>query len=169
MVVIHQIVIVVTEPRRCTAVGRVGRIGIGRRHLILPVHRLFHWVLLFQVLQILMHGVMDLGFGRGQVTVSGGQFRGSERGEGEPHSTRAVGGSRCSPALASGKDGRQNRWPPTRPTGMGSSYSGWRIGTSFRICAPATASTERGVHSSVPSVSLTNRNTIAISALRVNL
>jgi transposase InsO family protein len=37
-----------------------------------------------------------------------------------------------------------------------------------RICEPATVSTERGVHSLVPSVSLTNRNTIAISALPVS-
>jgi hypothetical protein len=54
-------------------------------------------------------------------------------------------------------------------TEMGSSCSGWRIGTSLRICEPATVSTERGVHPSLPSVSLTNQNTIAISALPASL
>ena len=64
---------------------------------------------------------------------------------------------------------RLTQWLPTRPMGMGSSYSGWRIGTSLPTCGPAIASTERGVHSSVPSVSLMNRNRIAISALPVSL
>ena len=34
-IVVHQIVVVVTEARRCAALGSVGGIGIGRRHLIL--------------------------------------------------------------------------------------------------------------------------------------
>ena len=67
------------------------------------------------------------------------------------------------PFRRSGKDESRNRWQPTRPTGTGSSCNGWRIATSLPTCEPATVSTERGVHSSVPSVSLTNRNTIAIS------
>ena len=60
-VVIDQIVVVVTEPGRRAALGRVGGIGIGGRYLILLMHRLFHRVLLFQFLQILAHGVVHLG------------------------------------------------------------------------------------------------------------
>src|ERR1700726_3217967 len=45
----------------------------------------------------------------------------------------------------------------------GSFCSGWRTATSRLTCGPATVSTERGVHSSAPSVSLTNRNTTATS------
>ena len=63
----------------------------------------------------------------------------------------------CSPVSASAKDEPPNRWAPTRPMGTGSSCSGWRIAASLRICEPATVSTERGVYSSVPSVSRTNR------------
>ena len=60
-VVIHQIVVVVTEPRRHAAFGRVGGIGIGGRYLILLVHRFFHRVLLFHFPQILAQGLMNLG------------------------------------------------------------------------------------------------------------
>ena len=42
---------------------------------------------------------------------------------------------------------------------MGSSYSGWRIGTSLPTCGPATASTARTARSMVLSVLLTNRKT----------
>ena len=47
--------------------------------------------------------------------------------------------------------------------GTGSSYSGWLTAASLPTCGRETASTERGVRSSGPSVSLRNRNTIAIS------
>jgi hypothetical protein len=62
------------------------------------------------------------------------------------------------------KDASPNRWRPTRPMGMGSSYSGWPIAASLPTCGPATVFTEREVRSLDPSVSRMNRSTIAISA-----
>jgi transposase len=53
-----------------------------------------------------------------------------------------------------------------RPMGMESFCSGWRIGTSPRTCAPATASIERGVPSSVPSDLPTSLRTTAIAVQR---
>ena len=51
-VVVHQIVVVVTEASRRGALGRIGGIIAGRRHLILFMHRLFHRILLFYFLAI---------------------------------------------------------------------------------------------------------------------
>ena len=59
-VIVHQVVVVVTEASRCAALGGIGRIGIGGRHLLLLMHRFFYRVLLFQFLHILSHGVIHL-------------------------------------------------------------------------------------------------------------
>jgi hypothetical protein len=72
------------------------------------------------------------------------------------------------PVSPSGKDERPNRWLTTQRVGMGSFYSGWRIVTSLLNMRTRDLSTEKGAHSSVPSVSLTNWNTFAISALPVS-
>src|SRR5262249_27413765 len=46
--VVDQIVVVVSQASWRPAFGSVGGIGIGGRHLILLMHRLLYWVLLFQ-------------------------------------------------------------------------------------------------------------------------
>ncbi|MGA8343474.1 MAG: hypothetical protein WB781_16200, partial [Candidatus Sulfotelmatobacter sp.] len=58
--IVHQIIVVVTQPRRRPTFGGVGGIGVGGRYLVLLMHRFFHRVLLFHFLEILTHGVMDL-------------------------------------------------------------------------------------------------------------
>jgi hypothetical protein len=62
-----------------------------------------------------------------------------------------------------GKDESQNPWRPTRLTATGSSCNDWPIAASFRICEPATASTERTARSTVQSGLLTSPKTTAIS------
>ena len=62
------------------------------------------------------------------------------------------------------RQGREPNRQPTRLTGTGSSCSGWWIAASLLTCGRETASTERRIHSLVPSVSRTSRNTIAIVA-----
>src|SRR5262252_2532878 len=59
-VVVYQIVVVVAEPRRHAALSGIGGIRIGRRHLILLMHRFFHRVLLFHFLEVLAHSLMHL-------------------------------------------------------------------------------------------------------------
>jgi len=70
------------------------------------------------------------------------------------------------PVSPRGKDERPNRGADTRMAMGVLTVVADR--TSLPKCGPATVSTERGAHSSVPSVSLMNRNTIAISALRAS-
>src|SRR6202163_674969 len=57
---VDQIVVVVPQPSRRTTLGGVGRIRVGGRYLFLLMYWFFRRVLLFQFLQILSHGVMDL-------------------------------------------------------------------------------------------------------------
>src|SRR5512133_72394 len=59
--VIHEVVVVITQACRRAALGGVSRVRIGGRNLILCMHRFCHRVLLFQLLQILPHPVLDLG------------------------------------------------------------------------------------------------------------
>src|SRR5580693_1384339 len=80
-------------------------------------------------------------------------------------SQETVAAQDCPRALPRGKDESPNRWRPIPPTATASSCNGWRIEASLPICGPATVSTARGAHSLVPSVSPTNRTTIATSAL----
>jgi hypothetical protein len=58
--VIHEVVVVVTQASRRSAFGGVGGIGIGGGHLILCMHRFFYRVLLFQLLQTLADHMLDL-------------------------------------------------------------------------------------------------------------
>src|SRR5882762_4234503 len=51
-VIVHQVVVVIPQPGRRAALGRIGRIGIRGGHLVLLMHRLFGWVLLFQFDQV---------------------------------------------------------------------------------------------------------------------
>src|SRR5215469_1468192 len=60
-VVVHQIVVVITEASWRATFGGISRIGISGRHLLLLMYRFFYRVLLFQFLQILAHRVMHLG------------------------------------------------------------------------------------------------------------
>ena len=46
--IVHQIVVVVTQPSRSSALVRIGRIGIGGRYQCLLMHWLFGWILLLQ-------------------------------------------------------------------------------------------------------------------------
>src|SRR5882724_4015114 len=59
-VVVDQIVVVVPQPSRRAALGGLGRIRVGGRYLFLLMYTIFRRVLLFQLLQVLTHGVMDL-------------------------------------------------------------------------------------------------------------
>jgi hypothetical protein len=47
-VIVHQIVIIVTEASRGATFGRIGRFRVGRRHLFLLMHGLFGGILLFR-------------------------------------------------------------------------------------------------------------------------
>src|SRR5713101_3126140 len=58
--IVHEIVVVVTQPGRSSTLGRVGCIRIGGRHLVLLMHRLFGGVLLLQFHQVLAHGLVHL-------------------------------------------------------------------------------------------------------------
>ena len=49
-VVVHQVIVVITQPSRCAALGGIGEVGIGRRYLLLLVDGLFHRVLLVHFL-----------------------------------------------------------------------------------------------------------------------
>src|ERR1035437_1714150 len=60
-VVVHQIVVVIPQTGWRTALGGIGRIGIGGRDLVLLMHRFFHRVLLFQFFHILTHRMVDSG------------------------------------------------------------------------------------------------------------
>ncbi len=66
--VVDQVVVVVTQSRRSSALGRTSRVRIGGGHLRLLMHGLFGWVLLLQFHQILSCVVFyvrhDLGFCR---------------------------------------------------------------------------------------------------------
>jgi hypothetical protein len=57
---VFEVVVVISQPRRCAALGGIGGVRIGGRDLFLFVHRFRDRVLLFQFLQILTHSVMDL-------------------------------------------------------------------------------------------------------------
>src|SRR5205823_4503736 len=59
-VVVHQIVVVVTQSGRSSTLGGESRIGICSRDLILLMHRLFGGILLLEFDQILTHGVVHL-------------------------------------------------------------------------------------------------------------
>src|SRR5258706_4226516 len=59
-VVVDQVVVVVPQPGRRAAFGRIGGIWIRGRHLVLLMHRLFGWVLLLQFDQVLAHGLLHL-------------------------------------------------------------------------------------------------------------
>ena len=58
--IVDQIVVVVSQPSRCAALGGVSKLGTGGRYLVLLVNWLFHRVLLLQVRQILTHRAVEL-------------------------------------------------------------------------------------------------------------
>src|SRR2546429_9768707 len=59
-VIVHQVVVVVTHPSRSSALGRIGRVGIGRGHQFLLMHWLFGWFLLLQFHKVLTRGLLLL-------------------------------------------------------------------------------------------------------------
>src|SRR5580704_1650317 len=59
--IVHQIVIVITQPGGRPAFRGISRVRIGGRYLILLVYRFFHWVLLFQFHKVSSHRTVDLG------------------------------------------------------------------------------------------------------------